>query len=73
MGARPIALLDSLRFGAADRARTRYLFDGVVGGIGHYGNCIGVPTVGGEIYFDPATPEPAGQRDVRRACVERDD
>ena len=52
MGARPIALLDSLRFGTLDDARTRYLFDGVVGGIGHYGNCIGVPTVGGEIYFD---------------------
>ncbi len=52
MGARPIALLDSLRFGLPDDARTRYLVSGVVGGIGHYGNCIGVPTVGGEIYFD---------------------
>lgn len=54
MGARPIALLDSLRFGDPTQARTRYLVDGVVGGIGHYGNCIGVPTVGGEVYFDAA-------------------
>ncbi len=52
MGARPIALLDSLRFGSLDVNRTRYLFHGVVGGIGHYGNCIGVPTVGGEVSFD---------------------
>jgi phosphoribosylformylglycinamidine synthase II len=53
MGARPIALLDSLRFGSLDDPRARYLFAGVVGGIGHYGNCIGVPTVGGEISCDP--------------------
>ncbi len=52
MGARPIALLDALRFGDPAAARTRYLVDGVVGGISHYGNCIGVPTVGGEVYFD---------------------
>jgi phosphoribosylformylglycinamidine synthase len=52
MGARPVAVLDSLRFGAFDDARTRFLLGGVVGGIGHYGNCIGVPTVGGEITFD---------------------
>ncbi len=52
MGARPVALLDSLRFGPLDNRRTRYLFNGVVGGIGHYGNCIGVPTIGGEVYFD---------------------
>src|SRR5439155_21824347 len=52
MGARPIALLDSLRFGRPDDPRTRYLLSGVVGGIGGYGNCVGVPTVGGEIYFD---------------------
>ncbi len=52
MGARPIALLDSLRFGSLNVNRTRYLFHGVVGGIGHYGNCIGVPTVGGEVSFD---------------------
>ena len=52
MGARPIALLNSLRFGSLDDARTRHLFQGVVSGISWYGNCIGVPDVGGEIYFD---------------------
>jgi phosphoribosylformylglycinamidine synthase subunit PurL len=54
MGARPIAVLNSLRFGSLDDARTRRLFSGVVSGIAHYGNCVGVPTVGGEVYFDPA-------------------
>ena len=54
MGARPIALLNSLRFGSLEDARTRRLFGGVVSGIAHYGNCVGVPTVGGEVYFDPA-------------------
>jgi phosphoribosylformylglycinamidine synthase len=54
MGARPIALLDSLRFGALEDARVRYLFAGVVKGVGDYGNCVGVPTVGGEVVFDPA-------------------
>ncbi len=54
MGARPIAILDSLRFGALDHPRTPYLVRGVVGGIGHYGNCVGVPTVGGEVVFDAA-------------------
>lgn len=52
MGARPVASLNSLRFGSFDDARTRYLLSGVVGGIGGYGNCVGVPMVGGEIYFD---------------------
>jgi len=52
VGARPIAILDSLRFGEADSARSRYLLDRVVAGIGHYGNSIGVPTVGGEVYFE---------------------
>lgn len=52
MGARPIALLDSLRFGGLDSARSRHLFTRAVAGIGHYGNCIGVPTVGGEVAFD---------------------
>ena len=52
MGARPVALLDSLRFGPYEDAAQRHLFDGVVAGIGGYGNCIGVPTVGGEVYFD---------------------
>lgn len=54
MGARPIAVLNSLRFGSLEDARTRRLFSGVVEGIAHYGNCVGVPTVGGEVYFDPA-------------------
>jgi phosphoribosylformylglycinamidine synthase II len=54
MGARPIALLDSLRFGSLDSPRVRYLFAGVVKGIGDYGNCVGVPTVGGEVVFDEA-------------------
>jgi phosphoribosylformylglycinamidine (FGAM) synthase-like enzyme len=49
MGARPIALLDSLRFGPLSESRNRYLFHGIVGGIGGYGNCLGIPTVAGEI------------------------
>lgn len=52
MGARPIASLNSLRFGDLSRPRQKYLFEGVVGGIGAYGNCLGVPTVAGEVYFD---------------------
>lgn len=52
VGARPIAVLDSLRFGELDSARSRYLAARAVAGIGHYGNSIGVPTVGGEIYFE---------------------
>lgn len=52
MGARPIAALNSLRFGELDNPRTKFLLNGVVEGISHYGNCFGVPTVGGEIYFD---------------------
>ena len=55
IGARPIAVLDSLRFGEpADSQRSRYLLEQAVAGIGHYGNSIGVPTVGGEIYFEPS-------------------
>ncbi len=54
MGARPIAVLNSLRFGNLDDPRNRRIFTGVVEGISHYGNCFGVPTVGGEVYFDPA-------------------
>jgi len=54
MGARPIAILNSLRFGDLADRKTRRLFAGVVSGISHYGNCVGVPTVGGEVYFDPA-------------------
>src|SRR5256886_3361263 len=52
VGARPIAVLDSLRFGELDSQRTRYLLERVVAGIGHYGNSVGVATVGGEIYFE---------------------
>ena len=52
LGARPIAILDSLRFGELDSERSRFLLDGAVRGIGHYGNSIGVATVGGEIYFE---------------------
>jgi phosphoribosylformylglycinamidine synthase subunit PurL len=52
MGARPIALLDSLRFGPLDQPKNRYLFSGVVSGIAGYGNCCGIPTVGGEAYFN---------------------
>jgi phosphoribosylformylglycinamidine synthase II len=54
IGARPIAVLDSLRFGELSSERSRYLFEGAVAGIGHYGNSIGVPTVGGEVYFEPS-------------------
>src|SRR5207253_1988789 len=53
LGARPIAVLDSLRFGEpGESERSRYLLDGAVSGIGHYGNSIGVPTIGGEVYFE---------------------
>ncbi|MBI5136357.1 MAG: phosphoribosylformylglycinamidine synthase subunit PurL [Nitrospirae bacterium] len=53
MGARPVALLNSLRFGTLSRPKNRYLLNRVVAGIAHYGNCMGVPTVGGEVYFNP--------------------
>jgi phosphoribosylformylglycinamidine synthase len=52
MNARPVAILDALRFGSLDEPRNRYLFNNVVAGIGGYGNCLGIPTVGGEIAFD---------------------
>ncbi|PIR17189.1 MAG: phosphoribosylformylglycinamidine synthase II [Deltaproteobacteria bacterium CG11_big_fil_rev_8_21_14_0_20_49_13] len=52
MGARPIANLNSIRFGSADHPKVPYLLKGVVAGIAHYGNCMGIPTVGGEVYFD---------------------
>jgi phosphoribosylformylglycinamidine synthase subunit PurL len=54
MGARPVAVLDSLRFGDLDSARVRYLFAGVVRGVGDYGNCVGIPNIGGEVFFDRA-------------------
>jgi phosphoribosylformylglycinamidine synthase II len=54
MGARPVANLNALRFGSPDHPKTRHLVSGVVSGVGGYGNCIGVPTVGGEVNFDPS-------------------
>jgi phosphoribosylformylglycinamidine synthase subunit PurL len=66
MGARPVAILDPLRFGPLEDDRNRWLLSGVVAGIGGYGNCIGVPTVGGEVRFDPAHgPNPT----VNAMCV----
>jgi len=66
MGARPVALLNSLRFGPTDEARNRYLFAGVVRGIGDYGNCVGVPTLGGEVDFAPGY---SGNPLVNAMCV----
>ncbi len=66
MGARPVALLNSLRFGPLDDARNRYLFAGVVRGIGDYGNCVGVPTLGGEVDFAPGY---TGNPLVNAMCV----
>jgi len=66
MGARPVALLNSLRFGPLEEARNRYLFAGVVRGIGDYGNCVGVPTVGGEVDFAPGY---SGNPLVNAMCV----
>jgi phosphoribosylformylglycinamidine synthase len=57
MGARPVAILNALRFGPLDRPRNRYLFHNVVAGIGGYGNCLGIPIVGGEIFFDESYNE----------------
>ena len=75
MGARPIAVLDALRFGDPADPRTRHLVNGVVRGVGGYGNCVGVPTVGGELVFDPSLRgQPAGQRHgdrpARRAAAD---
>ena len=87
IGARPIAVLDSLRFGEPDAAsarrspraspipsatgvaRARYLLDGAVSGIGHYGNSIGVPTVGGEVYFEGPTSRAASSTRWRSGCA----
>ncbi len=66
MGARPMALMNSLRFGLPDDERQRYLLNGVVSGISGYGNCIGVPNVGGEVVFDPSY---AGNPLVNAMCV----
>jgi phosphoribosylformylglycinamidine synthase II len=66
MGARPVAVLNSLRFGSLDEARNRYLFAGVVKGVGDYGNCVGVPTLGGEVDFGPSY---GGNPLVNAMCV----
>ncbi|WP_322796722.1 phosphoribosylformylglycinamidine synthase subunit PurL, partial [Tepidiforma sp.] len=66
MGAYPIAILDSLRFGPLENPQDRYLFHGVVAGIGGYGNCLGIPTVGGETFFAPAY---SGTPLVNAMCV----
>ena len=66
MGARPISLLNSLRFGPLSEARSKYLFEGVVSGISGYGNCIGVPDVGGEVYFSDSY---SGNPLVNAMCV----
>ncbi len=66
MGARPVAVLNSLRFGPLDLPRNRYLFAGVVRGVGDYGNCVGVPTVGGEVGFAPGY---TGNPLVNAMCV----
>ncbi len=73
MGARPVAVLDSLRFGPLTEPRNRYLFSGVVGGIGGYGNCLGIPTVAGDVFFDRSY---SGNPLVNAMCVgvaKRDD
>ena len=72
MGARPIALLNSLRFGPLDDPANKYLFEGVVGGISWYGNCIGVPDVAGEIYFDPCYSQNPLVNAMCVGLVERD-
>lgn len=66
MGARPVAVLNSLRFGPLTEARNRWLFGGVVKGVGDYGNCVGVPTLGGEVYFDEGY---SGNPLVNAMCV----
>jgi len=66
MGARPVAVLNSLRFGSLDLPRNRYLFAGVVRGVGDYGNCVGVPTLGGEVSFGPGY---TGNPLVNAMCV----
>ena len=72
MGARPIALMDPLRFGPLDDARSRWIAEGVVSGISGYGNSVGVPTVGGETVFDETYQrQPAGQRAVPGRAAHR--
>jgi phosphoribosylformylglycinamidine (FGAM) synthase-like enzyme len=69
MGARPIAILDSLRFGPLEDPHNRYLFGGVVGGIGGYGNCLGIPTVGGEVVFESAPGGYSANPLINAMCV----
>ncbi len=69
MGARPIAILDSLRFGPLEDPHNRYLFGGVVGGIGGYGNCLGIPTVGGEVVFESASGGYSANPLINAMCV----
>src|SRR5204862_5875430 len=66
MGARPVAVMDPLRFGPADAADTRRVLPSVVAGIGGYGNCLGLPNIGGEVVFDPSY---AGNPLVNALCV----
>lgn len=66
MGARPVAILNSLRFGPLDQPRNVYLFENVVAGIGGYGNCLGIPTVGGDAFFDPSY---SGNPLVNAMCI----
>ena len=66
MGARPVAVLDSLRFGPIDNDRNRFLFTNVVGGVGDYGNSLGIPNVGGEVFFDESF---TGNPLVNAMCV----
>ena len=69
MGARPVAVLNSLRLGPLDDARNRYLFAGIVRGVGDYGNCVGVPTLGGEVCLRARLHrQSAGQCDGGRHC-----
>ncbi len=68
MGARPVAVMDPLRFGPADAEDTRRVLPGVVAGIGGYGNCLGLPNIGGEVVFDPSY---AGNPLVNALCVGR--
>ena len=71
MGARPVAVLDPLRFGPADAPDTARVLPGVVAGIGGYGNCLGLPNIGGEVVFDrDVRRQPAGQRALRRRAAQ---
>ena len=72
MGARPVAVMDQLRFGPADAPDTQRVVPGVVAGVGGYGNCLGLPNIGGEVVFDAVLRrQPAGQRRVHRRAAGR--